>query len=174
MQATNNKILISACLLGNKVRYDGRDNLLDHPVIHRWQEEGRMVPVCPEIAGGLPTPRAPAEILNKFPLHIVTDDGEDVTPEFLAGAEHSVKLAQQQGCCCALLKSRSPSCGNVEIYDGHFNGTIVPGSGATADELMRNGVPVFNERQLEQLIDFMENFDNSVSEDAAEDLPHSA
>ena len=158
---SNQKILISACLLGNKVRYDGRDNLLDHPVLQRWQQEQRIVTVCPEVSGGLPTPRPPAEIQNKFPLHIVTNDGEDVTPEFLAGAEHALSLAKEHNCCCALLKARSPSCGNLEIYDGEFNGTLVPGSGATADELMRHGVPVFNENQLDQLIDFMENMDKA-------------
>jgi uncharacterized protein YbbK (DUF523 family) len=151
----NNKILISACLLGSKVRYDGKDNLIDSPLIQRLRDEGRLVPVCPEIEGGLSTPRAPAEIQDKFPLHITNIDDEDVTPQFLAGAEKTLEIAKREGCCCALMKSRSPSCGNHEVYDGQFNGTIKPGSGATADELMRSGIPVYNERQLDQLTEFM-------------------
>ena len=158
-----NKILISACLLGSKVRYDGADNLIDNPYLTQWHQEGRLVPVCPEIEGGLPIPRAPAEIQNKFPLLITSFTGEDVTPQFLDGAERTLNLAQQSGCCCALLKSRSPSCGNLEVYDGNFNGTIKAGSGATADELMRNGIPVFNERQMDQLIEFMNQDSKSAT-----------
>jgi len=151
-----NKILISACLLGEKVRYDGRDNLIDNQHITQWHKEGRLIPVCPEMAGGLPTPRSPAEIQTKFPLCITSITGEDVTPQFLAGAERTLELAKKEGCCCALLKSRSPSCGNLEVYDGNFNDTIKAGSGATADELMRNGLPVYNERQMDQLIEFID------------------
>lgn len=158
-----NKILISACLLGNKVRYDGKDNLIDNPHLTRWLEQGRLIPVCPEIEGGLPTPRCPAEIQSKFPLRITSFTGEDVTPEFLNGAEKTLELAQQNECCCALLKSRSPSCGNLEVYDGNFNGTIKAGSGATADELMRNGIPVYSERQLDQLIEFIDQLDSTGS-----------
>ncbi len=154
-----NKILISACLLGCKVRYDGKDNLIDSDFIHRMQQQERLVPVCPEQEGGLPTPRAPAEIQDKFPLRITDITGEDVTPQFLAGAEKTLEIAQREDCCCALLKSRSPSCGNLEIYDGNFSGTLKAGSGATADELMRKGFPVYNERQLDQLIEFIELLD---------------
>ncbi len=159
-----NKILISACLLGCKVRYDGRDNLIDSNFIKRLQQQGRLVPVCPEQEGGLPTPRAPAEIQDKFPLRITSIDGEDVTPQFLSGAEKTLEIAQREGCCCALLKSRSPSCGNLEVYDGNFSDTIKAGSGATADELMRNGFPVYNERQLDQLIEFIELLDGGESD----------
>lgn len=154
-----NKILISACLLGNKVRYDGRDNLIDSDLLNRLHEQGRLIPICPEIEGGLPTPRPPAEIQDKFPLRITSHIGEDVTPQFLAGAERAVEIARREGCCCALMKSRSPSCGNLEVYDGNFNGTIKSGSGATADELMRNGFPVYNERQLDQFFEFIDLLD---------------
>ncbi len=150
-----NKILISACLLGNKVRYDGRDNLIDDPQLRLWQQEGRLVPICPEVEGGLPIPRAPAEIQCKFPLLITSASGDDLTPQFLDGAERTLNHALESGCCCALLKCRSPSCGNLEVYDGQFNGTLKTGSGATADELVRNGIPVFNERQMDQLSEFM-------------------
>ncbi|GGK69371.1 DUF523 domain-containing protein [Amphritea balenae] len=164
MMNKKNKILISACLLGNKVRYDGRDNLIDSDFINRLHTQGRLIPVCPEIEGGLPTPRPPAEIQDKFPLRITSCIGEDVTPQFLEGAEKAVEIAKREGCCCALLKSRSPSCGNLEVYDGNFNGTIKPGSGATADELMRSGIPVYNERQLDQFIEFVELLDDCEPE----------
>ncbi|MCV6613023.1 MAG: DUF523 domain-containing protein [Amphritea sp.] len=155
MMNKKNKILISACLLGNKVRYDGRDNLIDSEFLSRLHEQGRLIAICPEIEGGLPTPRPPAEIQDKFPLLITDCVGQDVTPEFLAGAERALEIAMREGCCCALLKARSPSCGNLEIYDGSFNGTLKPGSGATADELMRHGIPVYNEHQLDQLYEFI-------------------
>lgn len=109
------KVLVSACLLGAQVRYDGRDNLLDHPVIKRWQQQGRLVAACPETLGGLPTPRPPAEVQTRFPILITTDADEDVTPQFLSGAEQTLELAHKHGCCCALMKARSPSCGNQEI-----------------------------------------------------------
>ena len=152
------KILISACMYGQRVRYDGNHNsVMEHPAISRWHEEGRLVPICPEVAGGLPTPRAPAETQSQFPILITTDDGEDVTPQFLQGAEIALETAQQQDVCCALMKARSPSCGNDQIYNGNFDGTLMPGSGAAAAELIRSGIPVFNENQIEQLIQFMDD-----------------
>jgi len=150
------KILVSACLMGDKVRYDGRDNLLDHPALQRWKEEGRLVTVCPETLGGLPTPRPPAEIQSRFPILVTTRDDEDVTPEFLSGAEQTLELARKYNCCCALMKARSPSCGSREIYDGTFSGTLIAGSGVAASELLQNGIPVFNEHQLDELIRFVE------------------
>jgi uncharacterized protein YbbK (DUF523 family) len=150
------KVLISACLLGAKVRYDGRDNLLDHPILKRWQQQGKLVTVCPETLGGLPTPRPPAETQTRFPILITTSTGDDVTPEFLSGAEKTLELAHKHDCCCALMKARSPSCGNQEIYDGSFTGTLTNAPGVAADELIRNGLPVFNEHQLDALIQFVE------------------
>lgn len=151
------KILVSACLLGQRVRYDGggfdpRQQLLD------WQAQGRLVIVCPEVAGGLPTPRAPAEIpggqgaqvlAGRLPVH--TDQGEDVTAPFVRGAEHALALVRQHNIHYALLKARSPSCGNVENYDGSFSGLRVSGEGVTAAALRQEGVRVFNEEQLDEL-----------------------
>lgn len=149
------KILISACLLGEKVRYDGGGKRLLHPVIERWREEGRLVPFCPEVSGGLPTPRPPAEIHQRFPILVRSRDGDDVTPAFLDGAERTVEVARREGCCCALMKSKSPSCSNSRVYDGSFSGTLIEGAGLAAAELMRHGLPVFDETQLEALIDFI-------------------
>ena len=150
------KILVSACFLGHEVRYDGQHSLLEHPQLKQWQEEGRIVHFCPEMAGGLTTPRLPAEITSRHPVMVVNIQGEDVTPQFLEGAELAVEKVIETGACCALLKSRSPSCGNRETYNGEFNGTLTPGSGVTASELQRHGIPVFNEREIDQLIEFIE------------------
>lgn len=150
------KILVSACFLGQKVRYDGCASLLEHPQIQQWLDEGRFVPFCPEVAGGLPIPREPAEITSKHPVMVVNIVGEDVTPQFLHGAELAVEKVKETQACCALLKSRSPSCGNREVYDGSFSGTITQGSGVTAAELQRHGIPVFNEREIDHLIAFIE------------------
>lgn len=149
------KILVSACLMGDSVRYDGGHSLIDHPMIQRWNDEGRLVKICPECSGGLPTPRPPAETQSKFPILITDRTGEDVTPAFLLGAEKTLERAKKEKVCCALMKANSPSCGNTQIYDGSFSGQLTEGSGAAASELLRNGIPVFNEHQLEDLFQFV-------------------
>lgn len=150
------KILISACLLGEHVRYDGKHNLIKHPILSRWKDEGRLVKICPECVGGLPIPRSPSETQSKFPIMITSQGGDDVTPEFLKGAEKTLELAQNEHVCCALMKARSPSCGNTQIYDGTFSGQLTEGSGVAASELLRSGIPVFNEHQLDELFQFVE------------------
>lgn len=150
------KLLVSRCLLGHRVRYDGGAHgpfdLLQH-----WQDEGRIVPLCPEVAGGLPTPRPPAEIPGGQGAQVLdgvravlTDSGEDVTTAFVAGAEIALQLVRQHGLRIAVLKARSPSCGNSHNYDGSFSGTLVTGEGVTAALLRRAGVKVFNETQLSE------------------------
>ncbi|MGB0205744.1 MAG: DUF523 domain-containing protein [Neptuniibacter sp.] len=151
------KILISACMLGDNVRYDGGHHLIDHPILKRWKQEGRLVPICPEIAGGLEIPRPAAETQCKFPILITTKEGDDVTPQFLTGAEKTLEKAKQERVCCALMKAKSPSCGNQRIYDGNFSGKLIDGAGVAAAELMRNGIPVFNEKQLNDLFAFVED-----------------
>jgi uncharacterized protein YbbK (DUF523 family) len=148
------KILVSRCLLGHAVRYDGGAHG-PFTLLERWQQEGRIVPLCPEVAGGLPTPRAPAEIAGgqgaqvlDGHLPVLTVDGEDVSAAFLAGAEQALALVAKYGIRMALLKARSPSCGNRENYDGSFNGTRVAGEGVTAAALRRAGVQVFSEEEL--------------------------
>jgi uncharacterized protein YbbK (DUF523 family) len=148
------KILVSRCLLGHAVRYDGGAHG-PFTVLERWQQEGRIVPLCPEVAGGLPTPRAPAEIAGgqgaqvlDGRLPVLTLDGEDVTAAFIEGAEQALALVAKYGIRMALLKARSPSCGNRENYDGSFSGTRVVGEGVTAAALRRAGVRVFSEEEL--------------------------
>ncbi|WAF86161.1 DUF523 domain-containing protein [Metapseudomonas otitidis] len=149
------KILISRCLLGQRVRYDGGAHG-PYDLLQRWQDEGRVVPVCPEVEGGLPTPRPPAEIPGGQGLQVLegqarvmTDGGEDVTTAFVAGARLALELVRRHGIAVAVLKARSPSCGNEEAYDGTFTGARIPGEGVTAALLRQAGVRVFNETQLE-------------------------
>lgn len=137
-------------MLGDKVRYDGKTNTLNHPFIKRCLSENRLVKLCPEIAGGLPTPRAAAE-LKQNSKHVFTIDGNDVSVEFNAGAQAALKLIKQHNIQFALLKSNSPSCGNDKIYDGLFTNTLIEGMGITAALLTENGVKVFNEHQLDAL-----------------------
>lgn len=140
------KILVSACLMGEKVRYDGNDNLLQHPLMQRWQQEQRLLMICPEVAGGLSVPRAPAEQIG---TRIITCDGADVTVAFQCGAWRAQQLAQQQGVVMAILKARSPSCGVGQIYDGSFSRRLIAGDGVTAAALRQLGITVFSELQLD-------------------------
>jgi uncharacterized protein YbbK (DUF523 family) len=151
------KILISACMLGDNVRYDGGHHLINHPTLKRWREEGRLVAVCPEVVGGMTIPRPAAETQCKFPILITTKEGQDVTPEFLNGAEKTLDIAKREGVACALMKAKSPSCGNQRIYDGNFTNTLIDGAGVAAAELLRNGIPVFSEKQLPELFAFIED-----------------
>lgn len=141
-----NKILISSCLLGEKVRYNGEGKAFSDPRLARWQEEGRLIPVCPEIEGGLPVPRPPAQRRGG---QVVTEDGGDVTEAFRLGAEAALALARQHGVSLAILKQNSPSCGSRFIHDGSFQGVLVPGEGMTAELLRRHGIAVFGEDQLD-------------------------
>ncbi len=153
------KILVSRCLLGHRVRYDGGASgpfdLLQH-----WLDEGRVVPLCPEVAGGLPTPRAAAEIpggqgseVLDGQAAVITTDGEDVSAQFLSGACQALALVREHGIRVAVLKANSPSCGNLLTYDGTFSGVKVSGEGVTAALLKRHGVQVFSELELPQAVE---------------------
>lgn len=157
------RILVSRCLLGENVRYDGGDALLDHPLMQQWQREGRLVSICPELAGGLNTPRAPAEIHGGQGLEVISGKsqvndnlGNDVTPEFLRGAKTAAELCRQHKIRLALLKSKSPSCGNQSTYDGSFKGQLIDGEGVTAATLQAMGIHVFNEDQLDELAIYLQ------------------
>ncbi|CAB3625624.1 DUF523 domain-containing protein [Achromobacter pestifer] len=148
-------VLISSCLLGNPVRYDGRGVPNGDAVLARWLDEGRVVPVCPEVAGGMPIPRPPAEIepgksaaaVLDSGARVVAVTGEDVTLPFVQGAQAALAAARQHGIHIAVLKEGSPSCGSGYVYDGHFAGRRQPGVGVTAELLARAGVRVFSEKQ---------------------------
>lgn len=142
-------LLISACLLGVACRYDGASRPLDEAALDALRARYQLVPVCPEVLGGLPTPRLPAE---RGPDGVHNAHGENVTAQFFRGAAEALRLSAFFGCKLALLKSRSPSCGSGEIYDGFFSGTLRPGDGVTAETLKANGVTVYDETQLDRLI----------------------
>lgn len=162
------KLLISACLLGQKVRYDGKDNLQTHSRLQAWIKAGKVISICPEMVGGLPTPRPPAEIqqnktaqevLNGL-AKIITVNGDDVTAEFLAGAQKALKLVQQHNIHVAILKARSPSCGSKQVYDGTFSRTLLDGMGVTALLLSQHGIRVFDETQIDAALDAADHLDN--------------
>ena len=136
-------ILVSACLLGVQCRYDGTGALTEG--IKKLMEEHTLIPVCPEIMGGLATPRDPAERSGD---KVVTKDGADVTEIYQKGAMETLKLAKLYQCSCAVLKERSPSCGCGRIYDGSFSRKLVDGNGMTAELLLKNGIQVKGESQI--------------------------
>jgi uncharacterized protein YbbK (DUF523 family) len=143
------KLLISACLLGERCRYDGKSKPLPAETLARLRERYVLVPVCPEQLGGLPTPRTPSE---RQGTRVVMKTGEDVTAQYRRGAEAALETARREGVMAALLKERSPSCGNGRIYDGSFTGTLTDGNGVTAELLTANGFSVYGESETEKLI----------------------
>lgn len=142
-----NSILVSACLLGVSCRYDGKAKPVKEVIA--LKEKYNLIPVCAEIMGGLPTPRIPCEIKNG---RAVNRNGEDKTDEYVRGAEEVLRLARLFGCDTAVLKARSPSCGNGEIYDGSFSGRLISGDGICAELLKANGIKIFNETQISEIL----------------------
>lgn len=149
-------ILVSACLLGVHCRYDGQS--CPQPVLRELAARGALVPFCPEVFGGLPTPRQPAEIENaragldgasvlEGRTRVVAQDGSDVTAQFVAGAQGALALAQRLHIRRAILKSHSPSCGLGRIHNGRFAGTLVEGDGVTVALLKRAGIEVITEAE---------------------------
>ncbi len=151
-----NKVLVSSCLLGNAVRYDGGDLKADHVVLKRWVDAGVVVSFCPEVAAGLPTPRAPAEIqggngtsvLDRS-VPILNVDGADVTDAFFRGARKALELCRAHDISVAVLTDGSPSCGSSYIYNGEFLGKKIEGHGVTTALLLHHGVKVFSQYQLD-------------------------
>ena len=160
------KILVSRCLLGHRVRYDGGASG-PFDLLEQWIAEGRVVPLCPEVAGGLPTPRAAAEIpggqgaeVLDGTAAVITTEGEDVSAQFLDGARQALALVQKHGIRVAVLKANSPSCGNLLTYDGTFSGVKVTGEGVTAALLKRHGVQIFSELELPQAAESLRSLQN--------------
>jgi len=158
------KILMSACLLGQKVRYDGGDCLQNHARLQSWIKAGNVITICPEMAGGLPTPRPPAEIQDHQngqavldgTGNILTSNQDDVTAEFIAGAQKTLALAQKHHIRVAILKAKSPSCGSQSIYDGSFSRQLIDGMGVAATLLSQNGILVFDENSIDDALDTAE------------------
>ena len=158
--APASKLLVSACLLGEAVRYDGRAKPLPGDALQDLCAAGRVVAFCPEVAGGLPVPRAPAEIAGSGgdavidgTAVVITASGEDVSEHFLAGAQRALALCREHRIAVAVLTERSPSCGSGETYDGSFSRSTRNASGVATALLRRHGIRVFNQYQLDAAID---------------------
>ncbi len=158
------KILISGCLLGQKVRYDGKDNLQTNVRLQEWISQKKVISICPEMAGGLPTPRPPSEIqfgktaqdVLNLQASILTNKNADVSAEYLSGAKKTLALAQENNIRVAILKARSPSCGSKQVYDGTHSKKLIDGMGITAALLSQNGIQVFDESEIDQALDAAE------------------
>lgn len=141
------KILISACLVGDKVNYKGQGNYA--PMVEKLKEKYELVLFCPECEGGLSTPRLPNEIRGS---QVIRKDGKLVTKEFELGAKKALALCKYLGITKAILKESSPSCGTHLIHDGYFQGRKIPGMGITAKLLKSNGIEVYSEEEIEKLL----------------------
>ncbi len=146
-------ILVSSCLLNNPVRYSGDGNPC--PLIIQYRDCKHFIPICPECAGGLPTPRPPSEISGgtgrevwQNQARVINNVGQDVTENFKAGALAYLHYVQEGRITAAILKERSPSCGSSLIYDGRFQGHRIPGQGVTAALLQQYGIPIYSEESL--------------------------
>lgn len=142
-------ILVSACLLGFNCKYSGGNNAMRPELIRALREKYHVIPVCPEYAGGLPTPRDPSERVED---KVMSCRGKDVTAEYMRGAEIALALAEKFGCRAAVLKEKSPSCGSGTVYDGTFSGKLVSGYGVAAQLLTDNGITVCGESAAEKLL----------------------
>lgn len=151
------KVLVSACLLGNKVRYDGRSLLSSDGILEKWVEQGRVVSICPEVSSGMSIPRAPSEINNGDGYGVLAGNssvfeanGNNVTDKFLLGANNTLAICKENNVEVAILAENSPSCGSSSIYRGDFSGAKIKGAGVTSALLISNGIKVFNQYQLEE------------------------
>lgn len=163
------RILISACLVGRPVRYNGSDKSSGaEEVISRWQDERRLVLLCPEVAVGFSTPRPPAEILGPYEdcdgaavltgrACVIEDTKRDVSDLYIQAARDAVDFARQNGCRHAVLTDGSPSCGSTFIYDGSFTGVRKSGVGTTTAALKNAGIFVWNEEAIPELDALLRN-----------------
>ena len=152
------KVLISSCLLGCKVRYDGSDLKVESQEFQKFIETNEIVSFCPEVAAGLPIPRIPAEICAGTGVNVIDGsakimgkDGSDVTSEFLDGARLALEVCQQNNISVAILTEGSPSCGSSQIYNGKFEGVKVEGTGVTSALLRQHGIKVVSQHEVAKL-----------------------
>lgn len=146
------KLLISSCLLGELVKYNGSHNGFDLVTIKKLKERYDLYSICPEVEGGLPTPRIACEIVSYNPIKVLNKEGEDKTKEFLSGAKKTLMLCKKENIKFALMKANSPSCSNSQVSNGTFTKKRVDGFGVTVELLIKNGIKVYNESEIEQLI----------------------
>ncbi len=140
-------LLISSCLLGNNVKYNGKNNYIKE--VELLKNKYNLIVICPEVMGGLPIPRIPSEILND---KVINKEGIDVTSNFIKGKDEAIKLVKKYNIKKALLKEGSPSCGSKYIYDGTFSGNKIEGYGITTKALKELGLDIYNEKEIEKLL----------------------
>jgi uncharacterized protein YbbK (DUF523 family) len=163
-------VLVSACLLGEAVRYNGGDMRCDDGILQRWLREGRVISVCPEVAGGLPVPRPRAEIADGADgrqvlagnARVIDSNGRDVTAYLVCGAGQALERARAKQIRIAVLKQHSPSCGTHYTFDGSFTDTRVPRVGVTAALLQQAGIRVFSEAQLAEADALLKQFEARI------------
>ncbi|MFC1697638.1 DUF523 domain-containing protein [Nanoarchaeota archaeon] len=136
--------LVSACLIGCQCRYNGKSKT-DERILKLIENGETLIPICPEQLGGLPTPRLPSEQKDD---KVFTNEGKEVTENFLRGAEETLRIAKLLKIKEAILKQKSPSCGCGKIFDGTFSGTLINGDGETTKLLKENGIKVISEEDL--------------------------
>ena len=141
------KVGVSACLVGKNTKYDGGNNYNKYVI--EYLKDKEVVLICPEVFGGLPTPRIPSEQIND---KVINSKNEDVTKQFVDGAQEALKRLQQQNVNVVILKERSPSCGYKKIYDGTFSKTIIDGNGVFAKLAIENGFIIYTESDIENII----------------------
>ncbi|MDO4481170.1 MAG: DUF523 domain-containing protein [Bacillota bacterium] len=155
------KILVSECLYGGRtVRYDGGDVTENHPVFLKWKEEGRLIPICPEVFGGLPVPRPDSQRIGD---KVKTGAGKDVTEEYTKGAREVLRLAEENDVIFAVMKQDSPSCGSRYIYDGTFTDTKKEGQGLAVEYLRNAGFKVFGEEELDEAEKYLKEKEQSLT-----------
>ncbi len=162
------KILVSACLAGARVRYDGSDNYCDNSTFFKLLSKGRIITICPEVASGCSIPRPPVEIVGtnsgagvfNGTSRAMTKDGTDVSDMFISGAEIAFDLVLKNNIKIAILKSKSPSCGSSGIYDGSFSRTVIDGYGVTTYFLKQKGIEVYSEKEIPMVAERIKMLEN--------------
>jgi len=162
------KIIVSSCLLGNAVRYDGTYYLNKHPLLELFKQEGQIIVFCPEVEGGLPIPRDPAEIdqgdgkdVRNNAASVLSNKGDVLTSFFIEGTSKLEAICRSEKIGLAILKDRSPSCGVHEIYDGTFRGKTKPGMGVATALLKSLQIPLFSETEIQEAYEYWKTLDAS-------------
>ncbi|MBD3840974.1 MAG: DUF523 domain-containing protein [Campylobacterales bacterium] len=146
------KLLISSCFLGNLVKYNGDHNRFSNAILEKLEAKYHFIAVCPEVDGGLPTPRVPCEIVSSSPLQVLDKEGVDKTQEFVKGAQIAYKIVKQNNIKKALLKANSPSCSSYQINDGTFAKKRIISDGVAVRYLRELKIEIFDETQIDQLL----------------------
>ena len=170
------KVLVSACLMGERVRYDGKKLPCNSAILKKWKDEERVVPFCPEVVGNLSVPRTPAEIVKGTGIEVITGDaeifnknGQDVTESFIKGAREALSIVKEMQIKMAVLKDGSPSCGKTRIYDGSFSGLTRPGKGVTTALLEKNGISVFSENEIQKAATYLDKLKSQPGQAGTKD-----